>query len=64
MFIKDAKLIMIVPHTCGTAAKGHIGVKRRKKLHADGSLDSLDFELVETCVPCLLGKMTETPFPV
>jgi len=55
---------MIVPHTCGTAAKGHIGVKRMKKIHADGSLDSLDFELVETCVPCLLGKMTETPFPV
>ena len=49
---KDAKLTMIVPHTCGTAAKGHIGVKRMKKLHADGSLDSLDFESLEPCRPC------------
>ena len=59
---KDTKLIMIVPHTCGTAAKCHIGVKRMKKLHADGSLDSFDFESVETCGPCLMGKMTKTPF--
>ena len=59
---KDAKLIMIVPHTCGTTAKCHIGVKRMKKLHADGSLDSFDFESVETCGPCLMGKMTKTPF--
>ena len=42
--------------------QGHIGVKRMKKLHADGSFDSLDFESVETCGPCLLGKMTKTPF--
>jgi hypothetical protein len=33
-----------------------------KKLHDDGSLDSLDFESVETCGPCLIGKMTKTPF--
>ena len=59
---KDTKLIMIVPRTCGTAAKCHIGVKRMKKLHADGSLDSFDFESVETCGPCLMGKMTKTPF--
>ena len=59
---KDTKLIMIVPHTCGTAAKCHIGVKRMKKLHADGSLDSFDFESVETCRPCHMGKMTKTPF--
>jgi hypothetical protein len=59
---KDTKLIMIVPHTCGTAAKCHIGVKRMKKLHADGSLDSFDFESVETCGPCLMGKMTKTLF--
>ena len=58
---KYAKLIMIVPHTCGTVAKGHVGVKRMKKLHADGSLDSLDFESLETCGPCLTGKMTKTP---
>ena len=59
---KDTKLIMIVPHTCGTAAKCHIGVKRMKKLHADGSLDSFVFESVETCGPCLMGKMTKIPF--
>ena len=59
---KDTKLIMIVPHTCGTTAKCHIGVKRTKKLHADGSLDSFNFESVETCRPCLMGKMTKTPF--
>ena len=36
---------------------GHIGVKRMKKLHADGFLESLD-----ACEPCLLGKLTKTPF--
>ena len=36
---------------------GHIGVKRMKKLHTDGLLESLG-----TCEPCLMGKMTETPF--
>ena len=35
----------------------HIGVKRMKKLHADGFLESFD-----TCEPCLMGKMTMTPF--
>ena len=35
---------------------GHIGVKRMKKLHSDGLLESLD-----TCEPCLMGKMTRTP---
>jgi hypothetical protein len=33
-----------------------------KKLHADGLLESLDYELFETCEPCLIGKMTRTPF--
>ena len=33
---------------------GHIGVKRMKKLHSDG--------LCGTCEPCLMGKMTKTPF--
>ena len=28
-----------------------------KKLHADGFLESLD-----ACEPCLMGKMTKTPF--
>ena len=36
---------------------GHIGVKPMKKLHADGLLESLD-----ACEPCLMGKMTKTPF--
>ena len=36
---------------------GHIGVKRMKKLHADGLLKSLD-----ACEPCLMEKMTKTPF--
>ena len=36
---------------------GHIGVKRMMKLHADGLLVSLD-----ACEPCLMGKMTKTPF--
>ena len=36
---------------------GHIGVKRMKKLHADGLFESLD-----ACEPCLMGKMTKTPF--
>jgi hypothetical protein len=41
---------------------GHIGVKRMKKLHADGLLELLDYESFETCEPCLMGKMTKTPF--
>ena len=30
---------------------GHIGVKRMKKLHIDGCLESLDFESLDTCEP-------------
>uniref|UniRef100_A0ACD6AN08 Uncharacterized protein n=1 Tax=Avena sativa TaxID=4498 RepID=A0ACD6AN08_AVESA len=41
---------------------GHIGVKRMKKLHSDGLLESLDFESLERCEACLMGKMTKTPF--
>ena len=41
---------------------GHIGVKRMKKLHADGILKSLDYESLDACEPCLMGKMTKTPF--
>ena len=33
-----------------------------KKLHADGILESLDYESLDACEPCLLGKMTKTPF--
>ena len=36
---------------------GHIGIKRMKKLHTDGLLESLG-----TCEPCLMVKMTKTPF--
>ena len=41
---------------------GHIGVKRMKKLHADRILESLDYESLDACEPCLMGKMTKTPF--
>jgi hypothetical protein len=41
---------------------GHIGVKCMKKLHSDGLLESLDYESIETCEPCLMGKMTRTLF--
>ena len=41
---------------------GHVGVKRMKKLHANGLLESLDYESLDACEPCLMGKMTETPF--
>src|SRR5512141_3319102 len=41
---------------------GHIGVKRMKKLHADGLLESLDYESFDACEPCLMGKITKTPF--
>ena len=41
---------------------GHIGVKRMKKLHKDGLLESLDYESFDVCEPCLMGKMTKTPF--
>ena len=38
---------------------GHIGVKRMKKFHADGLLESLDYESLDACEPCLMGKMTK-----
>ena len=41
---------------------GHIGVKHMKKLHAHGLLESLDYESFDTCEPCLMSKMTKTPF--
>ena len=40
---------------------GHIGLKRMKKLHADGLLELLDYESFDTCEPCLMGNMTKTP---
>ena len=41
---------------------GNIGVKRMKQLHSDGLLESLDYESLGTCEPCLMGKMTKTPY--
>ena len=41
---------------------GHIGVKRMKKLHTHGLFKSLDYESFDTCEPCIMGKMTKTPF--
>ena len=41
---------------------GHIGVKCIKKLHADGLLESLDYESFDTCEPCPKGNITKTPF--
>ena len=40
----------------------HIGVKHMKKLHADGLLESLDYESLDDCKPCFMGKMTKTSF--
>ena len=33
-----------------------------KKLHTDGLFESLDYESVDACEPCLMGKMTKTLF--
>ena len=33
-----------------------------KKLHSDGLLESLDYESFDACEPCLMGKITKTPF--
>ena len=38
-----------------------MNLKRMKKLHADGLLESLDYESFDTCEPCLMGKMTKMP---
>ena len=35
---------------------GHIGVNRMKKIHVDGLLESLDYESVDACEPCLMRK--------
>ena len=35
---------------------------QEKKLHTDGLLEPLDYESLGTCEPCLMGKMTKTPF--
>ena len=33
-----------------------------KKIHVDGLLESLDYESVDACEPCLMGKMAKNPF--
>ena len=38
------------------------GVKCMKKLHGGGFFESFDYESFDACEPCLLGKMTKTPF--
>ena len=60
---KDAKLIVIVQTYMWHSRLGHIGIKRMKKLHKDGFSESLGYESFDACEPCLLGKMTKTPFP-
>ena len=41
---------------------GHINEKRIKKLHEDGLLGQLDWESIDRCESCLLGKMAKAPF--
>ena len=41
---------------------GSYWCKAHKKLHTDGLLESLDYESLGTCEPCLMCKMTKTPF--
>src|SRR3954447_17225674 len=41
---------------------GHTGMKRMKKLHSDGLLESLDFESLDISEACLMRKMTKPPF--
>ena len=59
---KDANLITISATYLWHCRLGHIGVKRMKKLHKDGFLESLGYESFDVCEPCLLGKMNKTPF--
>lgn len=41
---------------------GHINEKRIKKLQEDGLLGQFDWESMDRCESCLLGKMTKAPF--
>ena len=36
--------------------------KVHEEINADGLLESLDYESLDACEPCLMGKMTKTPF--
>ena len=41
---------------------GSYRCKAHEKLHTDGLLESLYYESLGACEPCLMGKMTKTPF--
>jgi hypothetical protein len=41
---------------------GLVQIKHRYATHNDGLLDSLEFDSFDIYEPCLLGKMTRTPF--
>ena len=41
---------------------GHINKKRIAKLQSEGILESFDLKSDDVCEPCLLGKMTKSPF--
>ena len=41
---------------------GHINEKRIRQLQQANLLGSLDVEAIEVCEPCLIGKMTKSPF--
>ena len=36
--------------------------KSHEETPCDGLLESLDYESLDACEPCLMGKMTKTPF--
>src|SRR4051812_13502489 len=39
-----------------------VGIKCMEKLHKYGLVESLNFGTHDTCKPCLMRKMTRTPF--
>ena len=41
---------------------GHISENRLRTLHKGRLLEPFDFESYPTCMSCLLGKMTKSPF--
>ena len=53
---KDAKLIMISATYLWHCRLDHIGVKRMKKLHADGILESLDYESLDAANHALWAR--------
>ena len=41
---------------------GHNSINCMKKLHKDGILKDMDYEFIDTCESCLMGKMTRSHF--